>query len=79
MLNRLDNICAVLGAANNFRRKFDAFLAHLIDLVYYVFHRRAMDDNAIGSLAEGAKHGRNTEAQHETNESGEPGYIEEGP
>ncbi len=77
MLNRLDNICAILGATDNFGRKFDAFLTHLIDLVYHVFHGRAVDNNAIGSLAEGAKHGRNTEAEHETKKGSEPGYIEQ--
>ena len=79
MLNRLDNIGRVLGATDNFRRKFHAFLSHLIDLVHHIFDRWAVDDDAIRALAERAKHGGDTEANHKPNKGGEPGYLEEGP
>lgn len=79
MLNRLDNVGAVLRATDNFCGKFHAFLAHLVDLVYHVFHGRAVYDNAIGSFAERAEHGRNAKAEHETKKGCEPGHIEEGP
>jgi len=79
MLNCLDNICIILRATDNFCCKFNTFFSHLIDFVYYVFDGRAVDHNTIGPFAQRTKHGRNTEAQHETEKSGKPWYIKEFP
>jgi hypothetical protein len=71
-LDGLDHLGLIGGTINDFCTELHTLGAHLIDLIYDVFHWWTMEYYTLGTTTHGAEHGCETEPYHETDENGDP-------